>query len=103
MKVKDLASALETLGKAYHNVRKKDEPAPCILQVLKFLEGKEELDINDLVTQASEKKASPSKPNKPRAFSVEENLEALKKARSEGEFFNAIGSVKKAKPTVSDL
>ena len=55
MKIKSvLVSALETLGKAYTNSRKKDEPAPCILQVLKLLKGSEDLDIENLLRKVAE-------------------------------------------------
>ena len=104
MKIGELASALEKLGKAYTNARKKDEPAPCILQVLKYLEGKEELDIEEVVTQAAEKKAAPRKPaKKTRDFNIGEHLQAIRAARSDGEFATAFSILKKANPTVAHL
>ena len=103
MKIKELVSALETLGKAYTNSRKKDEPAPCILQVLKLLKGSEDLDIENLLRKVAEKKAAPAKGKKARPFDLDEHLKVLTAAQSDGEFLAALTILKKANPTVANL
>lgn len=104
MKVSELASALNELGRVYTNA-KKTEPASCIVQVLKFLDGKERLDLAELVYQELEKKARPKepKPKKPRAFKLDDHLRTFEKSRSDSEFTAAMELLKKAKPTNEDL
>ncbi len=103
MKIGELVSALEELGKGYRHAKKKEEPAPCIVQLLKFLHGKEELDVSELVRQTVEKKAQPKQRKKASSFSVADHSKALQKARSDGEFAAAMDILKKAKPTNDDL
>src|SRR5208282_4332190 len=103
MKVSELASALEELGKGYRHA-KKDEPAPCIIQLLKFLQGKEQLDVKEVVRQTLEKKAQPRQPGQLRKpFNLNDHLSALQNARSDGEFAAAMELLKKTKPTNNDL
>jgi hypothetical protein len=102
MKIGELVSALEELGKAYRHA-KKNEPAPCIVQLLKYLQGNEQLELNEFVKRALERKSQPKQPKKPSSFNIDNHVAALRASRSDGEFVATMETLKKAKPTVGDL
>lgn len=104
MKVSELALALNEVGKAYRHA-KKNEPAPCIIQLLKFLHGKEQLDVKELVDHELDKKSRTKefRTKKPNTFKLDDHLKALDNARGDTEFKAAMELLKKAKPTNDDL
>ncbi|MFY9640605.1 MAG: hypothetical protein WAK07_06860 [Rhodomicrobium sp.] len=107
MKVSELASALNELGAVFKH-SKKDEPASCIVQLLKMIEGKEALDISQLVKEAREAKLkkrvlSGEGATRKREFDVARYVTSLKKAETEGEFVAVKRDLERAKPTNDEL
>jgi hypothetical protein len=105
MKVAELVSALEELGSIYRH-SSKNEPKPCIREVLELLKGKEQHTLAELKAAVSEKggtagKGKGTKP--PKVFNHEEHLNRLLSAKSEASFTAAIEALKKAKPTNENL
>jgi hypothetical protein len=104
MKVAELVLALEELGTIYRH-SSKNEPKPCISQVLQLLKGNEQFTLVELRAKLTEKKnasgnsgkATASKVSK--AFAQAEHLNRLLDAKSEASFAAAIETVQKAKPT----
>jgi hypothetical protein len=107
MKVSELASALKELGTVFKHGRK-DEPANCIGQLLKLIEGKEALDVSQLVQQAREAN-SKKRPRagigtpKKRQFDVAHYVTALRNASTSAEFFAIKQDFKAGKPTNDEL
>ena len=105
MKIAELVSALEELGTVYRHASK-NEPKPCIAQVLALLKGNEHLQLSELRTAAPTKKtARPkvSKGAKTSKFVQDIHLNRLLDAKTEAAFEAALDELKKAKPTNDDL
>jgi hypothetical protein len=106
MKIAELVSALEELGTIYRH-SSKNEPKPCIAQVLALLEGKEHLRLSELGAELTKKKATARKSTKAtkvsRVFDQEQHLTSLLDAKTETAFIMALESLKKAKPTNDNL
>ena len=105
MKIAELASALEELGTVYRHASK-NEPKPCITQVLALLKGKEHLQLSELRTAVSAKKtASPKAPKGAKAskFVQDIHLNRLLDGKTEAAFEAALDELKRAKPTNDNL
>ena len=105
MKVAELVSALEELGTIYRH-QSKNQPKPCISQVLELLKGKEQFTLAELKLESAEKKSARGKATTPKvskAFAQAEHLSRLLDAKSEAGFAAAIATLRKAKPTNKDL
>lgn len=105
MKIAELVSALEELGTVYRHASK-NEPKPCITQLLALLKGQEHLQLSELRTAALAKKAvSPkaSKGAKASKFVQENHLNRLLDAKAEAAFETALDELKRAKPTNDNL
>ena len=105
MKIAELASALEELGTIYRHASK-NEPKPCITQVLALLKGNEHLQLSELRSAATAKKAaSPKAPKGAKAskFVQETHLNRLLDAKTDAAFETALDELKRAKPTNDNL
>lgn len=105
MKIAELVSALEELGTIYRHTSK-NEPKPCIKQVLDILRGKEHLQVSDLRVPAPPKttrKAAAPKAPKAAKFDQERYLKRFYDATTEAAFEAALDELKKAKPTNDNL
>lgn len=105
MKIAELVSALEELGTIYRHTSK-NEPKPCIAQVLALLKGKGHLHLSDLKSEALlKKKPAPKKPAKAKAsaFDHETYLTRLLTAKTEDGFVTTLEDIKRAKAKKADL
>lgn len=108
MKIAELVSALEELGTIYRHASK-NEPKPCIKQVLEMLEGKEHLQVADLRVPApakpAKKAAAPKTPKVTKAAKFDQDyyLKRFYDAATEPAFEAALDELKKAKPTNDNL
>ena len=106
MKIAELVSALEELGTIYRHTSK-NEPKPCIAQVLALLKGKEDLGLSELRAELPKKKATAGRTTKAtkvsKVFDQEQYLTGLLDAKTETAFIAALESLKKAKPTNDNL
>ncbi len=105
MKIAELASALEELGTVYRHASK-NEPKPCITQVLALLKGKEHLQVSELRTAALAKKTAspkPSKAAKASKFGQDIHVNRFLDAKTEAAFEAALDELKRAKPTNDNL
>ncbi len=105
MKIAELVSALEEMGTVFRHASK-NEPKPCITQVLALLKGKEQLQLSELRSAAPAKKtAAPKAPKGAKAskFVQENHLNGLLDAKTEAAFEAALDELKRAKPTNDNL
>jgi signal recognition particle GTPase len=107
MKVSELASALRELGTVFKH-GKKDEPTACIAQLLKLIEGKEALDVSELVNEAREtnsqkRRQTATKKIRKKEFDIAYYLTALRNAATGGEYAAVKQELRRASPTNDDL
>jgi hypothetical protein len=102
MKIGELASALNKLGKVYKH-KNGTEPVTYIAQVLRLLDGPDDMELETFLIEKQRPKpkkiASESKPK----IDLDVHTNALLEAVSEIGFSAAISALKDAKPTVEDL
>jgi hypothetical protein len=104
MKIAELVSALEELG-TIHRHTSKNEPKPCIAQVLALLKGNEHLRLSELRAEVPKKKPTGEKTTKKvsKVFDQEQYFTSLLDAKTETAFIAALEILKKAKPTNDNL
>ena len=106
MKVSELALALKELGTVFRH-SSENQPADCINKVLNLIEGKEDLEVGQLIRamrEAGAKKpryVAPANPKTP--FEVAPHVAALKRAVNAGNFAEVKRDLERARPTKQDL